>query len=130
VNTTIVTAIVTEAPEMLVWTKVSVPGFHCWPGAHEARAYLRDRHRHLFTITVWTEVRHDERDTEFHDLQDLIRAWWGPEPMEWGATSCESMARLLHEYLLNLGITAHRIDVSEDGESGSTFTPSTAGDTE
>lgn len=111
-------------PEMTVWTRVSLPGFHRWPGAHEKRAYLRDRHRHLFTITVWTAVNHDERDTEFHDLQDLIRAWWGPGAREWGACSCETMARQLNDHLTTLGILAHRIDVSEDGESGSTFTPS------
>lgn len=113
-------------PEMTVWTTVALPGFHRWPGAHEKRSYLRARHRHLFKITVHTRVHHDERDTEFHDLQDVVRGWWGPEPREWGASSCESIARDLNGHLLTLGIQAHRIDVSEDGESGATFTPNGA----
>jgi hypothetical protein len=108
---------------MTVWTRAELPGFHRWPGAHEKRSYLRDRHRHLFAITVHTPVHHDERDTEFHDLQDLIREWWGPEPREWGASSCETIARDLHDYLAARGIAAARIDVSEDGESGATYTP-------
>ena len=111
-------------PIMTVWTRVALPGFHCWPGAHETRAYLRDRHRHLFIFTVWTEVHHDERDTEFHDLQDLVRAWFGPNPREFGAMSCEAIARDLAAWLdIEHVIIVTRIDVSEDGESGATYTP-------
>lgn len=112
-----------KTPEMTVWTKAALPGFHCWPNAHEARDYLRARHRHLFEITVWTVAHHDERDTEFHDLQDLIRAWWGPGARELGAASCETIARDLNDWLkATHRIRAYRIDVSEDGESGATFT--------
>lgn len=116
--------VVTRTPEMLVWTKVALPGFHRWPNAHEERKYLRDRHRHLFHITVWTEVHHDERDVEFHDLQDVIREWWGPGAREWDASSCETIARELATHLyVSHDTLAYRIDVSEDGESGATYTP-------
>lgn len=101
-----------------VWTRVELPGFHRWPNAHPPREYLRDRHRHLFHIEVEVPVRHDERDVEFHDLQDLIRSWWGPR-REWGAASCESIAKALFAHLRDEhGIRPTRITISEDGESG------------
>ena len=106
-----------------VWTTVSVPGFHRWPDATDARSYLADRHRHLFRITAHVAVAHDDRDVEFHDLQDLIRAWWGPVTRECGASSCEDLARQVRNHLKE----DHRLDVvsvevSEDGESGATVT--------
>lgn len=103
-----------------VWTKVALPGFHRWPDAHESRAYLRDRHRHLFEITATCAVSHDERDVEFHDLQDVVRAWWGPGVRELGSASCETLARDLLIHLDDLGLRPVRVDVSEDGESGAT----------
>ena len=82
--------------EVTVWARVGLPGFHEWPGAAGTRAYLAARHRHLFIVTAWARVGHDDRDTEFHDLSDTIRAWWGPgEAREWGDASCETLARRL-----------------------------------
>jgi hypothetical protein len=57
-----------------VWTTFTAPGFHRWPGASGQRSYLADLHRHLFHITVHVGVTHTDRDVEFHDLQDLVRA--------------------------------------------------------
>lgn len=105
-----------------VWTKVALPGFHRWPEAHEARSYLRDRHRHLFHITAHVAVSHDERDVEFHDLQDVIRGWWGPGARELGSSSCETIAKDLWFHLVDLGMRPTAIDVSEDGEAGATVT--------
>jgi hypothetical protein len=45
-------------------------GVHCWPQAPERRAYLRSLHRHLFFVEVSTAVEHDDREIEFHDLQE------------------------------------------------------------
>jgi hypothetical protein len=97
-----------------VWATVDLPGFHCWPTAPPRRAYLRDRHRHLFRITAEVKVAHDDRDVEFHDLADLIRAWWAAESLahELGAALCGPSQQL----------AVTRITVSEDGECGATIT--------
>lgn len=101
-----------------VWAAVRVPGFHRWPGATGRRAYLAERHRHLFHIRVEVAVAHDDRDVEFHDLQDEIRGWWGYGPRECGTDSCEALARQLGEHLAATGMRVVRVDVAEDGENG------------
>lgn len=113
---------------LTVWATAELPGFHRWPGAPDHRAYLRDRHRHLFKLRVEVQVHHDERDIEFHDLSDAMRYWWSTWTdgvhegvAEWGPHSCEAIATELSEYLGAQGTLDHRewmIEVSEDGESG------------
>lgn len=100
-----------------------VPGFHCWPDAPEARAYLRDRHRHLFHFEVDVELNHDERDIEFHDLLDDCKGFVGTGG-DYGNWSCETMAARLGGYLLNAPKYAGRelaVHVFEDGEVGATL---------
>ncbi|MFJ2866856.1 hypothetical protein [Kitasatospora sp. NPDC087314] len=115
-------------PTANVWTKVQLPGFHHWPAAPEHRSYLRARHRHLFHITVTVAVAHDDRDTEFHDLGDLIRGWWGPGARECGPASCETLARTLAEHLSSVGLRVTMVAVSEDGEAGAIVHLSDAGE--
>ena len=107
----------------VVGTKITAPGFHRWPGARGVRAYLAERHRHLFHLEANVHVAHDERDVEFHDLQDLIRDWWGPRARECGAASCEQLARELAAHLTSAGVRVRDITVAEDGESWATYTP-------
>ncbi len=106
-----------------VWTTVTLPGFHHWPAATGRRSYLADRHRHLFRITAHVAVAHDDRYVEFHDLQDIIRAWWGTGPRECGSASCEVLARDLWTVLEEgYQLEPTQVEVSEDGESGATVT--------
>jgi hypothetical protein len=109
--------------QVTVWARVALPGFHYWPGAPPHRSYLSARHRHLFIVAVAVAVDHDDRDTEFHDLADLIREWWGPPGRDWGASSCETLARGLAATLDDAGAAVVSVEVSEDGESGATYTP-------
>lgn len=104
-----------------VWATFTEVGWHCWPNAHDERSYLRDLHRHLFHVTVTVPVTHDERDVEFHDLQELARgAWTGPQL---GAKSCETIARQVGaEVLAATKVDQVRVTVSEDGECGATLT--------
>jgi len=104
-----------------VWAKATGPGFHYWSDAPDNRDYLRDRHRHLFHLMAEVEVTHDDRDVEFHDLQDAIRAWWGPDALDLGPTSCESIARSLAGHLAGLGMRVVSVEVAEDGENGATL---------
>ena len=101
------------------WTE---PGFHCWPEAEGERAYLAQRHRHLFHIEVSMPVEHNDREVEFHDLLDHARSWRtdGPERGRW---SCEDIAREidLHVRARWPGRTI-TVAVFEDGECGATIT--------
>ena len=87
-------------------------GIHCWPSAPKHRAYLRNPHRHRFFVTVETEVYHDDREIEFHDLLDDAKKLFHVK-LGW---SCEHMARHL---AAALGVKYRRrivVIVSEDGE--------------
>lgn len=108
---------------VIIWARVALPGFHAWPDAPPHRGYLAARHRHLFIITAYARVRGDDRETEFHDLADLIRGWWGPPPRDCGPASCEMLARWLAVALDASDIDVERTEVSEDGEAGAIYTP-------
>lgn len=97
-----------------------MPGIHCWPGARGRRAYLGRRHRHMFHIGVRVSVKHSDRDVEFHDLQDLVRIWWGAGTRELGDLSCEQIAAEIGASLIQQGLAVVSVDVSEDAESGAT----------
>ena len=69
--------------------KYHAPALHKWPTAPKHRAYLRNSHRHMFTYVVHLEVKHDDRDVEFHDLQDWLAGWVVDD---WTSMSCEQIA--------------------------------------
>lgn len=94
-------------------------GFHCWPGATGERAYLADRHRHRFIVSVSLTVEHDDREVEFHDLLDRAAGWW-PGP-ELGRQSCEDIARrYIHRLAERYPGRRYSVTVSEDGEVSAT----------
>lgn len=98
--------------------RFTVAGFHCWPDAPMWRAYLRERHRHLFHFEVSLEVRHNERDVEFHDLLTLCQDQY-PATMEFGDRSCEAIAEELIGVLkFHYPDRRMSVGVFEDGEVG------------
>lgn len=105
-----------------IFVSLDFPGFHRWPMASGERSYLSQRHRHLFGVRAEVAVTHDDRDIEFHDLSDAVRAWWGPAPREWGEASCESIAHQLVAHLAEKGLHVISVMVSEDSENGATVT--------
>lgn len=111
-----------SADRVTVWATARLPGFHCWPAAPDSRAYLRERHRHLFHVRADALVSHDDRDIEFHDLSDMLREWWGHGDRQCGDRSCEALARELAGYLLERGVTVTTAEVAEDGECGAVVT--------
>lgn len=111
-----------------ITSTVRQPGTHHWPRAHPERAYLKALHRHVFIVSATVNVRHDDRDVEFHDLQDAIvvaltaTSDGGPPTLlKFGPRSCETIALsvLMH---LRKECDAIRCSVSEDGENHATVT--------
>ena len=70
------------------WT---VDGYHHWPEPTPGRAYLGDKHRHRFAMSVEVPVDHAERAIEFHDLLDLCTNLY-TSPHHFTTRSCESIA--------------------------------------
>jgi hypothetical protein len=96
-------------------------GFHQWPDATGQRDYLAHRHRHLFWVQVEAAVTHDDREIEFHDLLDQVKAWWpGPELGRW---SCEQIGKhYLNHLIQDYGHRSYLVEVWEDGEVGARVT--------
>lgn len=108
---------------MTIWVRFDAPAIHCWPGAPEHRAYLRDQHRHLFKIKVSTPVDDPDREIEFHDLLDASKEAWRRVTEGHAALpvsrSCEMMAQGMRVELCKRWMDRNFIiEVSEDGECG------------
>jgi hypothetical protein len=103
-----------------IFVRFTSPGFHCWDGAPEHRAYLGQVHRHLFHVEVRMQVAHDDREVEFHDLQDYSHFVFGTLGLDgnYGSRSCEMLARALGTELANKFQRLVTVIVSEDGECG------------
>lgn len=101
-----------------IWATHRFVGWHSWPEAPNKRAYLASPHRHLFLVRVEVNVLHDDREIEFHDLGDAVAEGCAPY-VRAGARSCETMARELRLFLLELWPGRDFcVEVSEDGEFG------------
>lgn len=97
--------------------RFQVPGFHCWQGATGDRAYLADRHRHLFHVEVKIAIFHNDRELEFHDFLDFCRANFPGGEM--GGQSCEMMAETLIKAIqTRYPGRSMTVSVFEDGEVG------------
>jgi hypothetical protein len=109
-----------------IFVRFTQPGFHHWPDPTPERAYLGQRHRHLFHVEVRVQVWHDDREVEFHDLLDFARSQFPGG--ELGGQSCETMARALGKEIARRFGRAVEVTVSEDGEVGAVVvTPRPAG---
>lgn len=110
-----------EKNRTLITVKWEQPGFHCWSQAKGTREYLSNRHRHLFKYAFTTEVFHDDREIEFHDLQEHLSAFTA-QRTEHEGRSCEMLAEeVILEFAKNVNKTVDKKRfvkclVSEDGE--------------
>lgn len=97
---------------------------HRWKDAPLHVQFLRSYHRHIFHVTVYIDVDHNERQVEFFTFKTKLDEWirnvFGPS---YGAEglylhrlefSCETMA----EMILTQFEDATSVEVSEDGENG------------
>ena len=101
----------------------TLEGFHRYPQAPAPVAFLSERHRHLFNFTLRFRVNHCDRDKEFflvsREVQQGLENIYG-RPAEFGAASCEELARyLLIDYAPS---GCCQVEVWEDGENGALVT--------
>lgn len=103
----------------LAVVRFSFIGFHRWPNAPKERFYLRAMHRHRFEVEAKVEVRHDDREIEFHDLLEFCRDRF-EDGANYEGLSCEMMAERLVRLLADQYGFDRKIEVSvfEDGEVG------------
>lgn len=105
---------------MLAVVRFTCAGWHRWPDAPPPRAYLASCHRHLFHVEVRLQVRHDEREVEYHDLLDFCQGAFAGGDM--GGASCETMAReLAQEVTAQFPWRWLSVSVLEDGEVGALY---------
>ena len=100
---------------------LEIEGTHCWPECpFEDVAFLRDAHRHIFTICATKEVTHDDRDVEIILLKRKVESWiqakYG-KPASFGTMSCEQIGKALLEHF-----DLSSCEVLEDNENGAKIT--------
>jgi hypothetical protein len=88
-------------PGRYIKVTTQAEGLHHWPGAPAGEDYLRQPHRHLFTVTIRMQVRHGDREIEInafarwlHDqaLLSLATPSHNGGPADFGTRSCEQLA--------------------------------------
>jgi len=112
----------------LVYCKLQVEGIHRWLSCPlDEVSYLRDYHRHIFTVACGVEVFHDDRDVEFivlkHKVQKYLKKNYFDKQQNlhfFGDMSCEMIAQeLMDEFNLAW------CEVNEDEENGCFITRGT-----
>lgn len=93
---------------------LQVEGLHHWPECDIDEVwFLKNKHRHIFYITLIKEVGHNDRDIEIIKLKREIKQYLGVEPINFGRKSCEDIAEdLLTQF------NANTVIVLEDNENG------------
>jgi len=107
-----------------ITVKNQFEGIHRYKDAPEEVSFLKDYHRHLFTIKSKIEVFDEDRELEFIIVKRSID-WFVNEKKEnkqyWflDNMSCEQIAKLIYEFLQDRYGTNRKItiEVSEDNEN-------------
>jgi len=99
-----------------VITKNKVEGFHFYLEASGSVSFLKERHRHIFSVECRFEVSDLNREIEIFsqqaDIESYIKNKYG-YPAEFNQISCEMIA-----YELLLKFNCSYVKVLEDGEGG------------
>ena len=109
---------------LVIFCTLEFEALHCWASIPDdsPSQFLKYPHRHLFKITVYSEVSHTDRDLEFIHLKHRVQKFLKEEFTDFSvdsdipfikSMSCEDLALHLLEKL-NL----NKVKVSEDGENG------------
>ena len=98
--------------------KTSFEGIHKYADAPQEVEFLRQPHRHLFTIEVEMEVFHVERELEFLIVKRKLNKYLYTKPFDI-LNSCEQMASQIIDFLIKeFGERQIIASVFEDNENG------------
>jgi len=102
-----------------IWITTQFEGFHFWTDAPDEVKYLRDNHRHIFHVKIYVDIKHNDREIEFHMFKKEINTFLKTWPKNLKGTSCEMMADQINEYIDSKYPGRNvSIEVSEDKECG------------
>lgn len=103
-------------------------GLHHWPAAPDGEDYLRQPHRHMFTIDLRMQVTHSDREVEINAFTRWLRDEVLPllttrnvvGPPDFGTQSCEQLAeKIVSQVRARYGSTRWiECEVLEDGFLG------------
>lgn len=104
-----------------ILVKTTFEGYHRWPNAPEVVGFLKNLHRHLFTVTVGIEVHHGDRELEFFMVKQFLDTTIPLIVNNRSDTySCEDICDdLIQELQCKYGMCrGYCASVMEDGENG------------
>jgi hypothetical protein len=119
--------------QQMIWVTFFKEGIHKYPaaltdsslatGGWDDVSFLGYPHRHIFHFKVGIEVKHDDRDIEFIQFKRWLERLYSDGTLLLDYKSCEMISDDLAE-IINQRYPGRviQIDVSEDGENGSTTT--------
>lgn len=77
---------------------------------------MKEKHRHLFICDVEIDVRHNDREVEFHSFMDYCKLHLG-DGVNYGHWSCENIAEFLIKNIEERYPDRNpSVKISEDGE--------------
>lgn len=111
-----------EMDETWIEVKFQFEGFHRWKDAPEEVAFLKQMHRHIFHVSCYISVTHDDRELEYFMVLKKIKTLILPfMELSEEVSSCEQKAAFICSGLINeYGVDRdYEVQVHEDGENGS-----------
>ena len=102
-------------------------GIHCYPAAASEPSladvsFLGSPHRHIFHFRVDIEIFHNDRDIEFIQFKRWCESLYSSSILELDYKSCEMISDDLYNQIADRYPDRDvQIEVSEDGENGSTI---------
>jgi len=99
-----------------IFIRTSFEGYHSWEKAPEEVKFLRNKHRHIFNITAYFKVDHNDRDLEFFMVRRALDKFIDKHIPKEDAGSCETIAQFIIENFMPDKIL--QVSVQEDTENG------------
>jgi hypothetical protein len=117
----------------LIWVTFRREGIHKYPAAATDPklatgdeydvSFLAEPHRHIFHFKIAIQVFHDDRDIEFIQFKRWVENLFNKGTLQLDFKSCEMISDELYDQIAVKYPNRHiEVDVSEDGENGSTTT--------
>jgi len=101
-----------------IWITTQFEGFHKYPNAPKEVSFLKNEHRHIFTLKIWIEIFHNDRDIEFILFKRFVNSLIKGNKFDY--KSCEMISDDLQKLISNKYPNRKiKIEVGEDGENGS-----------